>query len=220
MNKLMYFKSNRLRRLEEIANSISHGFGVLIATACLVLLLVFAGKNGNVWHITGFSIFGSSMIALYMASTLFHGVRNLRLKVRLNLIDHSMIYILIAGSYTPLCLTVLKGTYGWVIFGLIWTLAISGVLYKLIFYKGKPRERRFSAFLYIFMGWIIVAAIVPLIRLALPQTLWLMLAGGISYSVGVIFYLWDKLPFAHGIFHLFILGGSICHFFAFLVMVI
>ncbi|HOE05954.1 MAG TPA: hemolysin III family protein [Bacteroidales bacterium] len=213
-------KSRPQSRVEEIVNSISHGAGVLVAIACLVLLLVFAGKNGNVWQIVSFSIFGSSMIMLYLASTLYHGVLNIRLKLRLNRWDHSMIYILIAGTYTPVCLSILQGTFGWIIFGLIWAMAVSGVIYKLFFYRGGKIERRISAFLYIAMGWVIIIAIVPLLKHALPLSLWFLLAGGLSYSLGVIFYLWTKLKFSHGIFHLFIMAGSVCHFFAFLVTVV
>lgn len=210
-------KSKRLKQSEEIFNSVSHGAGVLIAVACLVILLVFAGAKGNSLQIVSCSIFGSSMIVLYLASTIFHGVKNIRLKHKLNRWDHSMIYVLIAGTYTPVALTILAGTLGWVIFGVIWALAVAGVIYKLFFYKAGKTERKISAFLYVFMGWIIVAAIVPLLQKAMPATLWLLLAGGLSYSVGVVFYLWQRLPFAHGIFHLFIIAGSVSHFFAILV---
>lgn len=210
-------KSKRLKQSEEIFNSVSHGTGVLISVACLVILLVFAGSKGNSLQIVSCSIFGSSMILLYLASTIFHGVKNIRLKHKLNRWDHSMIYVLIAGTYTPVALTILAGTIGWVIFAVIWALAVAGVIYKLFFYNGGKTERKISAFLYVFMGWIIVAAIVPLIQKAMPATLWFLLAGGLSYSVGVVFYLWQRLPFAHGIFHLFIIAGSISHFFAILV---
>lgn len=213
-------KSKKLIKAEEIFNSISHGIGIMIAIACLVLLVVFASIEGNTWKIVSFSIFGSSMISLYIASTVFHGTKNLRKKSRRNLWDHSMIYVLIAGTYTPVSLVTLRGAFGWVIFGLIWGFAIAGVIYKLFFYKGNSQERKISAWLYVAMGWIILIAIVPLINKSEGITLWFLLSGCLSYSAGVAFYLIKKVPFGHGIFHLTILGGTTCHFFAFLYMVI
>ena len=211
-------KTKRLKKSEEIFNTLSHAFGVLIALAALVILTVYAALYGNVWHIVSYSIFGITMIALYLASTIYHGSKDIRKKIKRNLFDHSMIYILIAGSYTPICMVVLHGALGWVLFGVIWSVAIAGVIYKLFFYSGKPKERKISAWLYMAMGWIAITVIIPLIINAPAITLWFLLAGGLSYCAGVIFYLWEKLPFAHGVFHLFILGGSVCHFFAFLFL--
>lgn len=213
-------KNKRLIKAEEIFNSLSHAVGVLIAIACLVLLVVFSAIEGNVWKIVSFSIFGSSMIAVYVSSTLFHSTKDLRKKSRLNIFDHSMIYILIAGTYTPISLVTLKGAFGWVIFGIIWGVALIGVIYKLFFYKGTAQERKLSAWLYVAMGWIIIIAIVPLIKNASSTTLWFLLAGCLSYSVGVLFYLIKSIPFGHGIWHITILGGTTCHFFAFLYMIV
>lgn len=213
-------KSKQLIKAEEIFNSISHGIGIAIAVACTSLLIVHACFAHDVWAIVSFSVFGFSMILLYSASTLFHSSRKIRKKARLNLWDHSMIYLLIAGSYTPISLVVLRGPLGWVLFGIIWTLAIIGIIYKFVFYSGKRSERRLSAILYVCMGWIVLIAIVPLIRNAPVPTLWFLLAGGLSYSSGVIFYIKKRIPFGHGLFHLTILGGTICHFFAFLFLVI
>ncbi|MDD2345908.1 MAG: hemolysin III family protein [Bacteroidales bacterium] len=213
-------KNKRLIKAEEIFNSLSHAVGVLIAIACLVLLVVFSAIEGNVWKIVSFSIFGSSMIAVYVSSTLFHSTKDLRKKSRLNIFDHSMIYILIAGTYTPISLVTLKGAFGWVIFGIIWGVALIGVIYKLFFYKGTAQERKLSAWLYVAMGWIIIIAIVPLIKNASSTTLWFLLAGCLSYSVGVLFYLVKSIPFGHGIWHITILGGTTCHFFAFLYMIV
>lgn len=209
-------KSKRLIKAEEIFNSISHGLGVLLAIAGTVLLIIFSALSDNVWAVVSCSVFGSTMIALYLASTLFHSAKKMRRKARLNHIDHSMIYLLIAGSYTPLTLVILRGALGWTLFGIIWALAIVGVVYKLFFYKGRRLERKLSAILYVCMGWLVIIAIVPLIRVANSATLWFLLAGGLSYSGGVVFYVIKKIPFGHGLFHLTILGGSICHFFAFL----
>jgi hemolysin III len=213
-------KSPKLIKSEEIFNSISHGIGVLISIACLVLLVVFASIEGNVWKIISFSVFGSAMISLYISSTLYHSTKNLRKKSRRNLLDHSMIYILIAGSYTPISLVIIQGVFGWVIFGIIWGLAILGVIYKLFFYGGNSQERKLSAWLYVGMGLIIIMAIVPLIRNTSGITLWFLFAGCLSYISGVAFYLIRSIPFGHGIWHLTILGGTTCHFFAFLFMVV
>lgn len=203
--------------VEELVNSLTHGIGAALSVVATVLLVVYASTEGNVWHVVSFSIFGASLITLYSASTLYHSARKMRLKVKLNRFDHSAIYILIAGTYTPYTLVTLNGWLGWTIFGIIWALAIAGVLYKVFFYSAK--YRKISAILYVIMGWIIVMAIKPMIDNMAPGGLWLLLAGGLSYSLGVVFYLWKSLPLSHGIFHLFVLGGSICHFFSILLYV-
>lgn len=204
------------RKQEEIANSVSHGLGILLAIAGLVILLIYGAIYGDVWHIVGYSIFGSSMILLYTASTLYHSAAKPRRKYYLHKFDHSAIYVLIAGSYTPVLLTVLRGPTGWVLFGLVWALAIAGMVYKIWFYTKK--WRKLSAYLYIVMGWLIVLAIFPLIQKVPATSLWFLLAGGLSYSLGVIFYIKKHLRFGHLVFHLFVLGGSISHFFAFLYL--
>lgn len=212
----MKLKKLKLKKAEEIANSISHGVGVALAIAGVVLLNVFGALYGNIWHIISFSIFGVSMILLYLASTLYHGVKKPRLKYKLNKFDHSAIYILIAGSYTPITLTSLRGWVGWTLFALVWLLAIFGIVFKMWFYK--PRWRNLSTALYIAMGWLIIFAIVPVIRNVPATSLWFLLAGGLSYTAGAAFYSFPKVPFFHLVFHFFILGGSICHFFAFLYL--
>jgi hemolysin III len=209
-------KGKKLIKAEEVANSISHGIGVGLAIAGVVLLTVFGAIYGNAWHIVSFAVFGISMVVLYLASTLFHSTKNPRLKIKLNKFDHSAIYILIAGSYTPLALISLRGWVGWTIFGLIWSLAIAGIVFKIWFYSSKWRN--LSTWLYVAMGWLIILAIVPVIRNVPNVSLWFLLAGGLSYTVGAMFFLFPKVPFTHLVFHLFILGGSICHFFAFLYL--
>ncbi|MEL7588339.1 MAG: hemolysin III family protein [Prolixibacteraceae bacterium] len=209
-------KNSKLKRAEEIANTVSHGIGVGLAVAGMALLVFFASAYGDVWHIVSFSVFGASMILLYMASTLYHGATRPRLKIRLNKFDHSAIYILIAGSYTPLALVSLRGWIGWTIFGLIWSLAVAGIIFKIWFYTS--RWKKLSTGLYVAMGWLALVAIVPVIRNVPNTSLWLIFAGGISYTAGVGFYLYSRIPFFHLIFHLFILAGSICHFFAFLYL--
>lgn len=209
-------KSGKLIKAEEIANSISHAVGIGIAVAGVSLLVIFGAIYGNAWHVVSFSVFGASMITLYLASTLFHSAKNPRVKYMLNKFDHSAIYILIAGTYTPITLISLKGAFGWVIFGLIWAMAIAGIVFKVWFYT--QRWRKLSAWLYVGMGWLILIAIVPVIRNVPDTSLYFLMAGCLSYSAGVVFYIKRQVPFFHFVFHLFILGGSICHFFAFLYL--
>ncbi|MBN2262265.1 MAG: hemolysin III family protein [Prolixibacteraceae bacterium] len=198
---------------DEIFNSISHGVGIALAVAATVLLVVRASLYGTAWHIVSFSIFGVGMILLYTSSTIFHGVYNPRLKYKLNKLDHSSIYVLIAATYTPLTFTVLRGAFGWVIFGIIWGLAIAGVVFKVWFYTSKLRL--LSTILYMAMGWMIIIAIVPVIRNTPSPTIWFLLAGCLSYTFAPFFYMWRSRPYLHGVFHIFILGGTICHFFGF-----
>jgi hemolysin III len=208
--------TNDQKKKEEVANTISHAVGIPVAIAVIALLVVFSAIYGNVWHIVSFSIFGTSMLLLYIASTVFHGTSNPRLKYLLNKYDHMAIYVLIAGSYTPLALTVLRGPLGWTLFGLIWALAIGGIVYKLWFYK--TRYRKLSAWLYVAMGWLVIIVISPVIEKMPTVSLWLLASGGFTYTIGALFYLRKDKRLFHLIFHLFVLGGSILHFLAFLFM--
>lgn len=204
------------KRKEEIANTISHAAGIPISIAVITLLVVFSALYGNVWHIVSFSIFGTSMLLLYIASTVFHAVSNPRLKYFLNKLDHSAIYVLIAGSYTPIALTVLRGPIGWSLFGVVWALALGGIAYKIWFYS--PKYRKLSTWLYVAMGWLVVIVIGPVVNNLPERSLWLLVAGGLSYSAGAMFYLRKGKKLFHFIFHLFVLAGSILHFLAFLFM--
>lgn len=196
---------------EEKLNVITHGIGFLLSIAALVLLVVYASKEGTVWHITSFAIFGASLIVLYAASTLYHYTQNPDLRFKLNILDHSAIYILIAGTYTPFTLVVLKGWIGWTIFGLSWGLAILGIVFK-VFYFGK--FDKISTMAYVLMGWVIIFAIKPLIdSFPVNGLLWL-LAGGVAYTVGALLYSIKKIPYNHAIFHICVLIGSFCHFMA------
>ncbi|HSW67576.1 MAG TPA: hemolysin III family protein [Bacteroidales bacterium] len=203
----------RFPYLHEVFNSITHGIGVLLSIAALVLLLVFAViRNGDAWQIVSFSIYGASLIILYLSSTLFHAIQRPRTKRFFNLLDHASIFILIAGTYTPFCLVPLRGPWGWTLFGIIWGLAIAGVLFKIFYYS--ERWRIVGTIIYIAMGWLILIALRPLLQNVPEGALLLLLGGGLSYSFGVIFYLWRRFRFNHVVWHLFVLGGSICHFFA------
>ncbi|HPR30929.1 MAG TPA: hemolysin III family protein [Prolixibacteraceae bacterium] len=202
---------------DEIFNSISHGAGIAISIAATVLLVVRASLHGTVWHIVSFSIFGAGMILLYTSSTLFHGVYHPRLKYKLNKLDHSSIYVLIAATYTPLTFITLRGALGWVIFGVIWAMAIAGVVFKVWFYSSK--WRLLSTILYLIMGWMIIIAIVPVIRKTPSPAIWFLMAGCLCYTFSPFFYLWRSKPYLHGVFHLFVLAGTVCHFFGFWFLV-
>ena len=195
--------------MEEKINIISHATGFILSIVAFVLLVMRASLQGDVWQIVSFSIFGASLIILYGASTLYHSAKNPLLRNKLNIIDHASIYVLIAGTYTPFTLVTLKGTIGWVIFGISWGLALTGIILKL-FFTGK--YDLISTIMYVFMGWVIVFAIKPLIHhLPLEGLLWLF-AGGISYTIGAILYSIKKIKFNHAIFHILVLIGSFCHF--------
>ena len=195
--------------IEEKINIISHAIGFILSIVALVLLVRHAYLHGNVWQIVSFSIFGASLIILYAASTFYHSAKKSELRNRLKIMDHASIYVLIAGTYTPFTLVTLKGTIGWVLFGISWGLAVTGIILKL-FVTGK--YDLISTIMYVLMGWVIVFAIKPLINnLPLEGLLWLF-AGGISYTIGAIIYSIKKIKFNHAIFHMFVLFGSFCHF--------
>lgn len=201
----------KLTAKEEIFNSITHGIGVLLSIAALVILIVLAVGKGDAWHIVSFSIFGSTMVLLYLASTLYHSFTKERVKNLFARFDHAAIFLLIAGTYTPFLLTALRSTFGWVLFGIIWGVAIIGVVIRSIY---LTRFRKLMVAMYLVMGWMFVVAVGPMIK-NLPQiSLIFLFLGGILYSTGVVFYVKRNLKYGHGIWHLFVLAGSITHFFA------
>ena len=196
---------------EEIVNSVTHGIGAALSVAALVVLIVTASRNGSAWHVVSFTIFGSMLVLLYLASTVYHGIQVPSVKQVLRKIDQGAVYLLIAGSYTPFLLTNLRGPWGWSLFGVIWALAIYGIVSRFI--RGGTVKGG-GLMVYLLMGWLVVVAIKPLMA-ALPTTslLWLGI-GGLAYSIGVIFYAWERLPYGHAIWHLFVIGGSVSHFIA------
>jgi hemolysin III len=198
---------------EEIFNSITHGIGVILSIAALVILVVFAVKHGDAWHIVSFTIFGVSLIILYTSSTLYHSFTGIKVKNVFARLDHASIFFLIAGTYTPILLTTLRGVLGWILFGIIWGTAITGVVIRSIYLH---RFRKLMVTIYLVMGWMFVFALKSVITHLPAVSLWLLFTGGLTYSLGVVFYAWRNLPFGHGIWHLFVLGGSILHFFAIL----
>ena len=204
-------ESGYFSKREEIANAITHGIGALLAIAALVLLTVFSSLYGTAWHITSFAIFGTTLVILYVMSTLYHSLPQPKVKNLFRKFDHMSIFLLIAGTYTPFCLTILNGWLGWTIFGLVWFCAITGVVLKA-FYTGKGEI--ISTILYVTMGWVIVFFIKPVYDQMSTNGFIFLLLGGSFYTLGVFFFVKDKIRYSHSIWHLFVLGGSIFHFFS------
>lgn len=198
---------------EEIANSITHAIATGLSIAALVVLIVSAVSAGNAWHIASFSIFGSTLILLYLASTLYHAIPVAKAKRILKTLDHCAIFLLIAGTYTPFMLGSLRGPTGWTIFGVIWGLAVAGVILKCCFVY---RFKRLSLAVYVGMGWLCLVAGRELFEKLPPSSLIFLALGGAAYTTGVIFYVWKRLPYSHAIWHLFVIAGSIMHFFSIL----
>ncbi len=196
---------------EEFWNVLTHGLGLALSVPALVLLIVYSSLYESVWHIVSFSIYGTTLVVLYLASTLFHSAKNKNIRLKLNVFDHSSIYLLIAGTYTPFLLVTIRGPWGWSLFGVIWGLAIMGTVVKLFF---TGRFDKISTAVYVLMGWLIIIAIKPLMENLSPEGLFWLSAGGVAYSIGAALYLIKKIPFNHAIFHVFVLLGSICHFIA------
>jgi hemolysin III len=209
--------TTRYTPAEELANAITHGVGVLVSIGGLGVLTGFAGALGDAWHIVSVSIYAASQILLYTFSTLYHAISQPRLKAIFRLLDHSAIFLLIAGTYTPFTLVNLRGPWGWSIFGLVWGLALAGILAQGLLIK---RAKWVNAALYIAMGWLCIIGIRPMLLSVAPGGLILLLIGGLAYTIGTVFYVWQKLPFHHAIWHGFVLVGSLFHFFAILFYVI
>lgn len=202
---------------EELANSITHGVGVIFAISALVVMDVFAALFGDVWHVVSCTIFGTTLIILYTASTLYHSIPIPKTKMLLRLIDHSAIFLLIAGTYTPFTLVSLRGPWGWSLFGAVWGIALLGVIFQVFLLRRWPL---FSVGLYVGMGLIILIAIKPLVNTLSPTGLKLLVYGGLAYILGLVFYSWKRLPYSHAVWHLFVLAGSALHFFSVLFYVI
>jgi hemolysin III len=212
MDTLPVKVSREQSRPEEIANSLSHGAGIVAALVGVPILLVQAVRDGDAAFIVGTSIFSATIFLLYLSSTIYHALPASKAKRVLRVLDHSMIYLLIAGTYTPFTLGVLRGAWGWTLFGVIWGLAGIGVALKA---SGKASNLIFSTTLYLLMGWVVVIAVEPLVdRVPVPGLLWL-LAGGLSYTAGVLFFaIGSKLRYGHLIWHFFVLAGTACHYLA------
>jgi hemolysin III len=193
---------------EELANSVTHALGAMLGAAGLVLLVVASSRHGDAWHIVSSAVFGATLVLLYSASTLYHSFRGVRARQILQKFDHAAIFLLIAGTYTPFVLVTLRGPWGWSLFGVVWGLAVTGVTLKFWF---AGRFRVVSTLIYLAMGWLVMIAIKPLVGALPAGGMKLLVAGGLCYTGGAVFYLWKRLPYHHAIWHLFVLGGSVCH---------
>lgn len=202
----------RYYRATQIANIATPALGLLLSLPGLVLLVSHAADRGNGWHVVSCSIYGATLVISYGAFTLYHIFKFHERWGRLfRILDHSTIYLLIAGTYTPFTLVFLRGNWGWTLFGAVWGLTVLGVVFKAFFIH---RFKLLGPLLYLAMGWLIVVAIDPALRLIPRDALWLLLAGGLFYSVGLVFYAWKRLLFHHAVWHLFVLAGSGCHYVA------
>ena len=195
---------------EHLINAITHGAGFGLSIACLVLLVVFASLRRGAWEIVSCSIYGATLVILYLASTLYHSIHRPRVRRVLHIIDHAAIYLLIAGTYTPYLLVPLRGALGWSLFGVVWGIAAVGIVFQALFIG---RYKLLSTLSYVAMGWMVVATIVPLLNVLPVMAIIWMAIGGLCYTLGVVFYIWKRLKFAHAIWHVFVLAGSLCHFF-------
>lgn len=201
----------RYSKTEEGLNIATHGFGLLLSIAGLPLLVIKSTNFSGFWKPASLYIYGLSMIILYAASTFYHAAKKDKLRRRLNIFDHAAIYVLIAGTYTPFTVITLEGSTGWILFGLTWFFALTGIILKL-FYTG--RFDKLSTVLYVLMGWQIVFAFKPLMQNFPSEGLRLLIFGGVFYTIGAVLYSIKKLPYNHAIFHVFVLLGSLSHFFS------
>jgi hemolysin III len=199
----------RYSREEERLNILSHGLGLVLSVLACILLVVHAVSHGTVWHIFSFSIFGLSLVTLYAVSTCYHSATNLEFRIKMKIMDHSAIYVLIAGSYTPFALVTLKGSIGWTIFLTTWGMAAIGITLK-IFFTG--RYSLVSTIMYVLMGWVIVFAIKPLLASFPLQGFYWLVASGLTYTLGAVIYSIKTIKMNHAIFHVFVMIGSFCHF--------
>jgi hemolysin III len=195
---------------EEVANCATHGVGLALSVAGFVALVALASVRGDAWHIASCAVYGTSLVALYLASTLYHGARRPRAKKLFQALDHCGIYLLIAGTYTPFTLVTLRGPWGWTLFGLVWGLALAGMVFRV-----TCGERPVLAVAsYVALGWLCVVAVKPILALVPLGALAWIAAGGLTYTAGVFFFAAKRIPHHHAIWHLFVLGGSICHYVA------
>lgn len=212
MNHTGQLQAKRYSLTEEIFNSVTHGLGTLLSIAGLAILAGAAINRGSSRALISYGIYGLSLITLYLCSTLYHGVIPEKAKEKLRLLDHASIYLLIAGSYTPITILYLKGAWGWSLFGIVWGLAVTGIVLKMI---DIEKTKVASMVLYFLMGWLVVLAIKPMLSAVPVGMLMLLLIGGLFYTLGIIFYAAKGIPHNHGIWHLFVLAGSVSHFLGF-----
>jgi hemolysin III len=203
-DRLVYYSE-----AEELVNRLTHGVGALLSVIGVTALIVMAARGHDGYRIVSACIYGGSMVTFYCLSTAYHSVRKPYVRYVFRILDHASIYLMIAGSYTPFALVSLRGPWGWSLFGTVWGLGTVGAVLKIF---TTHRLRFIGPLLYILLGWIVVIALKPLSAALATNGMLLLFAGGLAYTIGVIFYLWDRLPFNHAIWHLFVLAGSACHF--------
>lgn len=204
-------KMQKSNEIEEILNSLTHGFGAILSVVGLVALLVVSSGLGDPWKSVSFTVYGLSMVALYLSSSLYHGAKDAKKRELFKLFDHCAIYLLIAGSYTPFLLVSIRGTLGWVLFAVVWGLALFGITLKILY---GNRLKALRVITYVLMGWLALFAGTELTASIASEGFMLIIVGGIIYTTGVIFYVFHQIPYNHAIWHLFVLGGSACHYFA------
>lgn len=193
---------------EELANTLTHGTGAVASVVALVVLVILVARGGDAWEIVSVTLFGATLLTLYLASTLYHAALDPRVRARLEVFDHGAIYLLIAGTYTPFTIGVLRGGWGWSLFGVIWGLALAGIVFK-VFFAGRFKVT--STLIYLAMGWLVIIAAGPMLRQLSPATLGWLLAGGLAYTAGTPFYHATRFRYAHAVWHVFVLAGSVCH---------
>ena len=208
--------AQRQRLREEVASSLTHGLGLILAIAAVPVLIVLGGLRGSTVHVAGFAVYGSSLVLVYASSTLYHAFQQPRLKHVFRIIDHAAIYLLIAGTYTPVTLLSLDGPPGWTLLSLVWALALLGCIFKVFF---VDRYTGLSTTIYLVMGWLVLLVFKPFVASVPPEMFWWIVAGGLCYTVGVVFFVWERLPYNHAVWHLFVIGGSACHYVAMLLYV-
>lgn len=196
---------------EELAHSLTHGAGLVLGIAGLVFLVFLAARTGDPWRIVACAVYATTLVLLYLASTLYHALSFTRARRVLQVLDHSAIFLLIAGSYTPFALVSLRGPWGWTLLAIVWGLAVAGITAKVVF---GPRWPVISTVLYLAMGWTVLIAVKPLVEHVAPGGIAWLVAGGLAYTGGVVFYAWERLRYSHAIWHVFVLAGSACHYVA------
>jgi len=210
-------KQSGFSKKEEALHAATHGLGAILGLVGLVFLVVLASKNGDVWRIVSFSIYGTTLFLLYLASTLYHSITHPKAKHVFRVLDHCSIYFLIAGTYTPFALVTLRGPWGWSFFGVVWALALLGVVFKIFFIH---RFNTLSTLIYVAMGWLILIGGKTVLAQIPPAALKWLLAGGIFYTIGAVAFLLNRIRYHHVVWHLFVMAGSICHFGAILFHVL
>lgn len=208
MVQVLQFQERTQSLGEEVANSVSHGIGLLAALAAFPVLVTSALQRGNAMEIAGASVFATTVVLLYLTSTLFHAFPQSRAKRVFQILDHSAIYFLIAGTYTPFTLGVLHGTWGWILFGLVWGMAVVGTVLKVL---GGVRYNTLSTFVYIAMGWLVVIAADVVWALVPAWGIFWLFAGGVAYTAGAAFFLAERIRYFHFVWHLFVIAGTACH---------